>query len=69
MFFHQQLKEAFGDFVSDPQQALMAAVVSAISGTVITPGSPAPPLPPFPPDIHINGKAPTPMLLYSKVMH
>ena len=48
----------------------MAAVVSAISGTVVIPGEPAPPLPPFPPDITIKGSGPTTTLdlPHSKVL-
>ena len=46
----------------------MAAVVSAISGTIVIPGASAPPLPPFPPDISIKGGTTTLDLPYSKVL-
>ncbi len=41
-------------FVSDPQQALMAALISALSGTPVKPGS-FPPRPPKAPPLDFGG--------------
>lgn len=44
-----KLNDAFGEFVSSPQQALMAAILTAISGTPVLPGAFPPRLPDLPP--------------------
>lgn len=50
-----KLDEVLKDFVSDPQQALMAAIVTAISGTPVLPGA-FPPRPPKAPPLDYGGK-------------
>lgn len=46
---HIKLDDALGEFVSSPQQTLMAAILTAISGTPVLPGAFPPPLPDLPP--------------------
>ena len=49
-----QLDEALKKYISDPQQDLMAAILSAVSGAPVIPGSFPPPPPPLPP-LNVHG--------------